>query len=203
VSWSTGGAYIQDVGNNGLFGPQYAAGGNGTQTDDDKIWLKTASGSLNLALGVPQTALVNPLVFEVGQTGDEGTDESYDLKTTFSMARDMTVNGVTHSLVSPMTHDSGWFSDTLTVHIGSAVEFDVGAYAITVTPLGGGTSPLGAETTLVGYGGPLDSQVYAEFEATELGGLGASVPEPTGIVALLGIGGMGLVGLALRRRKAA
>jgi hypothetical protein len=48
------------------------------------------------------------------------------------------------------------------------------------------------------YGDP-----YSFFATPVADALGASVPEPTGIVALLGLGGMGLIGLVLRRRKAA
>jgi hypothetical protein len=180
VNWSTGDAYAQDVGNNGLFGPNYP--GNTVNTDDDKVTLTGQSGSLTLDLMAPQTVAIEALAFEVGQTGYEGTDKSYWLETVFSMTVNMTVNGVTNALTIPMTHHSGWYADDLQANPGNPVAFG----DIIVTPLGWASPDTNDGRTSY-------DTVYAQVEA---------VPEPTTIIVwnLLGVAAAGYG--AWRRRRA-
>ena len=49
VNWTTGDAYVDKVGNNGLFGPEYPW--NEVQTNCDKVTLADATGSLTLVPG--------------------------------------------------------------------------------------------------------------------------------------------------------
>ena len=158
VNWSTGGAYLEKIGNNGLFGPEYP--GNEVQTNCDKVTLAGASGILTLIPEVPQIVAINPLTFEIGQTGAQ-PDESYTLTTNFGMMRDITINGVTKLIYSPMTHVVTWYWDSLQVRAGVPVTFG----NIIVTPLGW-------DTAFSGGVGVYDqtnpswhtiSPVYAEF----------------------------------------
>jgi hypothetical protein len=181
VNWTTGGASVDKVGNNGLFGPQYPW--NEEQTNCDKVTLGIGSGSLTLELGIPQIVVINPLTLQIGQTGYQ-PDESYTLTTNFSMTRDLTINGITKSLVNPMTHVVTWYWDSLQVLDGSPVVFG----NIKVTPLGWTT----AFSDGPGVFGQIEpawhtiSPVSAQFEL---------IPEPA-TMALLGLGA-----LLLRRRK--
>jgi opacity protein-like surface antigen len=177
AGWSTAGAYVQDVGNNGLFGPGYA--GNPTQTDDDKVTLSSDSDTLTLTLGTPQTVEINPLTFEVGQTGYEGTDESYSLVTDFSMTENLTVNGITEPLVINMTHDSGWNTDSLQVLGGPSVAFG----NIIVTPLAWSAAD-------VNGGGDSFDTVEAQFAVT---------PEPISMI-FFGTGLVAIGGYVSRKR---
>jgi hypothetical protein len=158
VTWTTGGAYVEKLGNNGIFGVP----GNPTPTIFDWVRLDGASGSLNLSPGAPQTVLVNPLTFGVGQTGGQ-PGVWYSLPTHFSMARDITVNGITKSLVlvNPMTHVVNWFTDSLLVQGGPPVTFG----NIIVTPLGW---PAGFFAGAVGvYTQPTIPPVQAQFSVAD------------------------------------
>lgn len=163
VNWATGGAFKDKIGNNGLFGPEYLW--NEVQTDCDKVTLAGASGSLNLVLGVPQIVVINPLTFQIGQTGAQ-PDESYTLTTDFSMARNITINGVTKSLFNPMTHVVTWNWDSLQVRAGAPVVFG----DIIITPLGWVTAfqegPGVFDQTSPSWS--TISPVYAEFRLSEV-----------------------------------
>jgi formylglycine-generating enzyme len=130
VDWATGTAYMENLGNTTSDGRNEY---NQTDTQCDKIWLYAGSGSLNLVPGVPQIVLVNPLTFEVGWTGDMTEDET---KTNnYNITRDITINGVTKSLVSPITHIVTYYQDSLLFNAGAPVAFG----DIIVTPLGWNT----------------------------------------------------------------
>ena len=183
VNWSTGSAYMEDLGNTYHTGfsifPPLSDRWNQGDNQFDKVTLGTASGSLNLVFGTPQVVVVNPLTFEAGWTGDMLQE---DTKTNeYFLTRDITVNGITKSLVNPITHGVTWAKDTLLVRAGAPVLFG----DILVTPLGW-TSPLD------NGGGLKNGDVTAQFEV---------VPEPLTLLAL-GSALAGLVGYIRRRRLA-
>jgi len=180
VQWSTGTAYMEDLGNTfhtgfSIFPPESDIYHQGDK-NYDKVTLVAGSGSLNLTLLVPQTVVVNPLTFQIGWTGDMLDSDS---KTNvYSLTRDITVNGITKSLVNPMTHEVTYMYDSLLVMDGNPVAFG----DIIVTPLGWAAP-------LKGYNwGVLSQSVSAQF---------VLVPAPAAL--LLGALGLGLVGWLKRR----
>ena len=174
VTWNSAGASIYELGNNHV----------NSDPGVDTVILSASSGSFSLSEGSPVIVAINPLLFVIGQTGDQ-PDESYSLTTNFAITRDLTVNGITHSFSTPMTHTVGWFADSLQAHDGAYVDFG----DIRVTPLGWADA-------FADGGGSYDQTspswhtiqpLFAEFRI---------VPAPTTLAAfsLLGLG-------AARRRR--
>jgi hypothetical protein len=180
VNWATGNAYMDNLGNTfhvaySSFPAESDIYGQGDK-ECDKVTLGTGSGILDLTLWVPQTVLVNPMTFQIGWTGDmTATDTKSNV---YYLTRDITVNGITKSLVNPMVHDVTYYTDYLQINAGNPVAFG----NIIVTPLGW-VNQLGGGNYAV-----LGRDVSAEFTLT---------PEPA-TMALLALGGIGML---LRRRR--
>jgi hypothetical protein len=181
ATWSTGSAFVKNMGNTTSDGRNEFGQ---TNTECDKVTLDIASGTLDLVAGTPVVVLVNPLSFQIGWTGDM-TEEETKLNV-YTLTRDLTVNGVTKSLVQTMTHGVTYYRDSLIVNDGAAVIFG----DIKVTPLAWTTGFFTDEGGLYTQTSPswhTISAVYAQFEV---------VPEPM-TLGLLAFGG-----LMLRRRMA-
>ncbi|MFA6134519.1 MAG: PEP-CTERM sorting domain-containing protein [Phycisphaerae bacterium] len=188
VNWSTGGAYMENLGNTchtafSIF-PADSNRWDQADTQCDKVTLGVASGSLELAVDVPQTVVVNPLSFEIGWTGD--MIETDTKSNVYTLTRDITVNGITKSLVQTVTHGVTYYQDSLIVNAGAPVAFG----DILVTPLGWTTgffSDAAGPYTQTSPSWHTIAPVSAEFSL---------IPEPASM-ALLVLGGTGL----LRRRR--
>jgi hypothetical protein len=180
VNWATGTAYMENLGNTTSDGRnEYGQ----TDTKCDKVTLGASLGSLDLVLGTPQIVVVNPLSFEVGWTGDMGVLEVKN--NVYYLTRDLTINGITKSLVNPITHVVTYYQDSLLVEEGAPVAFG----NILVTPLGWTTGFFTDSADIYTQTSPswhTISPVSAKFEL---------VPEPA-TMALLALGG-----LLLRRRN--
>jgi hypothetical protein len=170
VNWATGGAYMENLSNTAdPTSPNY-----GWNTNCDKVTLDAASGSLDLVLGTPQIVVVNPLSFEIGWTGD--MTETETKSNVYTLTRDITVNGITKSLIQTITHGVTYYQDSLMVNAGAPVAFG----NIIVTPLGWTATFSGGEGlyTQTSPTWHTISPVSAEFSL---------VPEPA-TMCLLGLG---------------
>lgn len=174
VTWNSAGASIFELGNNHI----------NSEPGVDAVILSASGGSFSLSEGSPVVVAINPLIFTIGQTGDQ-PDESYSLTTNFSMTRDLTVNGITQSFSSPLTHIVGWYADSLQAQDGAYLDFG----NVRVTPLGWASA-------FADGGGTYDQTspswhtiqpLYAEFRIVP-------APASLGVLSLLGLG-------AARRRR--
>jgi ABC-type uncharacterized transport system permease subunit len=129
---------------------------------------------LDLVLGTPQIVVVNPLSFEIGWTGD--MTETETKSNVYTLTRDITVNGITKSLIQTITHGVTYYQDSLMVNAGAPVAFG----NIIVTPLGWTATFSGGEGlyTQTSPTWHTISPVSAEFSL---------VPEPA-TMCLLGLG---------------
>ena len=157
VTWSTGGAYIDNIGNNvGAY--------NGILYDT--LTLTGQSGSLSFPPG-SQFVQIAEMDFSANLNCWVGT---VCPNVAGTVSQDITVNGLTQSLaLSSLWSATIGASDTLTLYGGDTVIFDLGSgHNLDVTPLGYAFAP--------NPGGDEAGKLYAKFVVT---------PEPGAILLLV------------------
>jgi len=158
--------------------------GNGATPGDTLTLSPYGTASLDLTYNVVQVGELNPFDFFTALSGGRGGIP-------VSLARNLTVNGVSQSISQSAVNDYEQPYDTLTIDAGTALVFDLGAAGtLTVTPLAAGAGGPSPATVLGDHNGEID----ADFLVTP----GSSVPDG-GLT--MGMLGAAIGGLSFFRRK--
>lgn len=169
----TGGFSLSNLGNNG-------GGISGLDA------LVGAAASSTHTLNGPGTfvALLNPLTFTTGFTGDGSGGQTY----LFNFSQLLTINGQTQTLNMAGSIDISMLVDSVHIISSAPLTFNFGTFSVDVRLL---------PADIDGWGpGVVCDQLKAEFTVNTTGN---SVPEPATLTLL----GLGLAGVAakFRRRK--